>query len=247
MKHLAQTLLAIPILASALEPKPLTDEILSALADCGIGDIPTEKSVSFQKALLNALQDGGEPIVGLEITSASQKDGEEDTAAFIVHQSFQKDNSTAVFSIDKFNGNLKNALEDLEGFLAENKAKVLLIDLRESGGDDENAATQFIDFCKGCKVPICVLIDGETHAVAESVLPELKADGATLFGSPTAGRPGKRKSVTLSNGATLHIPQKKSEPISPDVTITHYEAWLQVASDYMIAKGIIMSEQEKKQ
>lgn len=243
MKHLAQIILAIPLLASALEPKTLTDEILSALADSGICDIHQEKTSAFQQFFLRALQEGGEKIVGLEITSAKPKDGGNDEAAFVVRQSFQEDNATANFSLDSFNGNLMNAIKELNDYINEKKARALLIDLRESGGDDENAAKQFIEFCKGCKVPLGVLIDGGTHAVAEAILPELKVAGATLFGVPTSGFPGPRKSVTLSNGSILHIPQKKSEPLSPDVTISPTLPWLQIASDYLIAREIINTQQ----
>ena len=247
MKRIIQIIAAIPLLTIALEPKLLTDEILNALAENGISDIPTEKAVSFQNGIIRALQEGCGQIVGLEITSPLPKDGKEGDTTFTVMQSFHEDYSTAFFSLDKFNGNLKNALEDLDGFLTENKPKVLLIDLRESGGDDENAARQLVAFCKECKIPIGVLIDDETHAVAESVLTELKAMGLTLFGIPTAGWSGPRKSVSLSNGSILHIPQKKTAPVSPDVIISTDADWVQVASDYMIAKGIIMSNQENRQ
>ena len=144
--------------------------------------------------------------------------------------------------MNAFGGDFKECLEKLTSLLDENKPKVLLIDLRKSGGDDETSAKQLIDFCKGCKLPIGVLVDCGTHAVAESILPELMAAGATLFGTTTAGYPGPRKSVTLSNGAVLHIPQKKSTSVIPDITIPDDAAWLQIASDYMIAKSIIATD-----
>ncbi len=234
-------ILLLPLFAFALEPKPLTDEIFAALSESGIGGIQPEKAEEFQKALLNALQKGGEKIVGLEITSAKPKDGENNDVGFVVNQSFMEDNATAIFSLDNFNGNLESALADLNSFIAEKKAKALLIDLRKSGGDDGDGAKKFIDFCKGCKMPLGVLVDGGTHAVAEAVLPELKAAGATVFGSPTAGYPGPRKSVTLSNGCVLHIPQKKSEPVAPDFTIPENAPWLQLVSDSLVARDIIFA------
>ena len=237
-------ILLLPLFACALEPKPLTDEIFAALSESGIGGIQPEKAEEFQKALLNALQKGGEKIVGLEITSAKPKDGESNDVGFVVNQSFMEDNATAIFSLDNFNGNLENALADLNSFIAEKKAKALLIDLRKTGGDDGDGAKKFIDFCKECKSPIGVLINGRTHAIAESILTELKATGATLFGTQTVGYPGPRKSVTLSNGAILHIPQKKSAPVLPDVTIPDDAPWLQIASDYLIAQSIIKPQKD---
>ena len=231
-------ILLLPLIACAIEPKPLTDEIFAALSESGIGGIQPEKAEAFQKALLTALQKGGEKIVGLEITSAKPKDGENNDAGFVVNQSFLEDNATALFSLDNFNDNLENAIAELNGFIAEKKAKALIIDIRKSGGDDENCARPFIEFCKACKLPLGVLADGGTHAVAETVLHELKAAGATVFGSPTAGYPGPSKSVTLSNGSILHIPQKKSEPVAPDFTIPENAAWLQIASDSLVARDI---------
>ncbi len=235
-------LLASPIIAIALEPKPLTDEILTALSENGFGDIPQEKTEAFQKAILKAFLQGSDEIVGLEITPA--KGSSEATSG---DSSLLEQNTVALLSVNSFGGDFKACLEKLTSLQKENKPKVLLIDLRKSGGDDENSAKQLIDFCKSCKSPIGVLIDGGTHAVAESILPELKAAGATFFGTPTAGYPGPRKSVTLSNGSILHIPHKKSESVVPDVTLPDDAAWLQIASDYMIAQSIIMTEQGKQQ
>ena len=243
MKRYIPILLILSLFASALDPKPLTDEIYALLADSGMCEIQPDKSEAFQRALLKAIQQGSGQIVGLEITSAKPKDGDEE-AAFRVGLSFQEDNATVLFSLDCFNGNLKRAMEDMDKFATERKGKALLIDLRKSGGDDENAAKQLIDFCKGCKMPLGVLADGGTHAVAESVLSELKACGATFFGAPTAGYPGPRKSVTLSNGSILHIPPKKSAPLAPDFAIPENEAWIQVASDLLIARGVIMTQKD---
>ena len=237
MKLSIQILLTLPLLAVALEPKPLADELFSVLAENGIDDISPEKTAVFQQFILNALQEGSEKIAGLEITSAKEESHQTGGVADMLDTSM-----AAQLSIRFLDGDLKECLDGLAKLLEEKKAKALLIEFRESGGDDENAAKQLVDFCKECKVPIGVLVDGGTHAMAEAILPELKAAGATVLGSPTAGRPGPRKSVKLSNGTILHIPQKKSAPIVPDVALQEDVSWKPLAADFVIAKGVLMAQ-----
>jgi len=117
---------------------------------------------------------------------------------------------------------------------AAQNAAAILVDLRDTSGDDTDAASEIAAFIQGLNRPVAVLVNKKTACAAESLALELKNAKSLLLGEPTAGRKGARRVARLSSGAVIRIQNVITQPISPDISLAYEKntmLWTQIAAD----------------
>ena len=137
------------------------------------------------------------------------------------------------------------------GLTQTNQLKGLVLDLRFAGGVDYESAAKTVDLflskerplldwqdgsarstakSNAIKVPLAVLVNGQTTAAAEALAAVLReTEVALIVGAPTAGGAHAFKEVALSNGRKLRIASGSvttgggtkltAEGVSPDIMV----------------------------
>jgi hypothetical protein len=103
----------------------------------------------------------------------------------------------------------------------------LILDLRCAGGSDGGSAVNIAGALAQVKLPLAVLINGDTTLASELLASLLSArQNTVLFGSPTSGRPFNLKEFPLQQGGTLLVPDHAApgsqltwppSPVIPDI------------------------------
>ncbi len=142
----------------------------------------------------------------------------------------------ASFAIPQFDDDMALELKKLAELVDKEKPIALLLNLCKSCGDSAESAAQLLEFCATETTPIAVLFDKETKGVAETTLQDLVQRKCLTFGEPSAGLPGARKAIPLSNDATLKYYATKAQPIKPQIDLTKtadHAKWARTAADYL--------------
>ena len=142
----------------------------------------------------------------------------------------------ASFAIPQFDDDMALELKKLAELVEKEKPIALLLNLCKSCGDSAESAAQLLEFCTTETTPIAVLFDKETKGVAETTLQELVQRKCLTFGETSAGLPGARKAISLSNDATLKYYATKAQPIKPQIDLTKttdHAKWARTAADYL--------------
>ncbi len=210
--------------ASKATAKDAAEELLKAVEQTGLLEpISPEHAQEFQDFLLKLLN----------VPAMLEKE-----AAFPKAPTVRMIQGThvATFVIPQFDDDMALELKKLAELVDKEKPIALLLNLCKSCGDSAESAAQLLDFCSTETTPIAVLFDKETKGVAETTLQELVQRKCLTFGEPSAGLPGPRKAIPLSNDTTLKYYAAKSEPVTPQIDLTKtadHAKWPRTAADHL--------------
>ena len=204
--------------------KDAAEELLNAVGQTGLlAPVTPEHAQEFQVFLLRLLN----VPATLEKEAAFPK---APTARII------SGTHVAAFTIPQFDDDIALELKKLAQIIDKEKPIAVLLNLSKSNGDAELPSQQLLEYCSAETTPIAVLFDKETKGMAETTLQELVQRKYLTFGEPSAGLPGARKAIPLSNGATLKYYATKSQPVKPQIDLTktaNRSKWPRTAADYL--------------
>ena len=150
-------------------------------------------------------------------------------------------NRIAIMAIPQFDDDLSLELGQLAELVEREKPAAILLDLCGSCGDSPEAPRKLLDYLGTETSLVAVLFDAQTRGMAESMLPELLARGCLSFGEASAGLPGARQSIPLSNGTLLKYHAQKAPPVTPTISLAQtqdHHKWPQVAADHLMFVSI---------
>ncbi len=139
-------------------------------------------------------------------------------------------------AIPQFDDDIALELKKLAQLIDKEKPIALLLNLCKSSGDSELPSQQLLEYCSTESTLIAVLFDKGTKGIAETTVQELAQRKYLAFGEPSAGLPGARKAIPLSNGASLKYYAAKSQPIKPQIDLTQtadHAKWPRTAADHL--------------
>ena len=204
--------------------KDAAEELLKAIDQTGLLEpVTPERAQEFQGILLKLLN----------VPATLEKE-----AAFPKAPAIHMIQGTRVaeIAIPQFDDDIALELKKLAQLIDKEKPIALLLNLCKSSGDSELPSQQLLEFCSTETTPIAVLFDKGTKGIAETTAQELVQRKYLTFGEPSAGLPGARKAIPLSNGATLKYYAVKSQPLKPQVDLTKtadHAKWPRTAADHL--------------
>lgn len=233
MRRLLAASLTLAAMLSAQDIKSCATALLDTLAANGMAELPPDSVIAFQRDIVAAVSNAYGNPTGLELVAPGDKGKNSQPPAQL------PGSKTALLSIPMIDSDAaKSQSEELPKLLESSKCKIILLDLRNSGGDDPQAMEALKNCVISAKCSMGILVNSRTHALAETLAQSLKASGGFIFGQPTAGYPGARMRHELESGAILYIPQKKQSAIEVHVPFEDGTDWIKLASDTMTVMSI---------
>ena len=98
---------------------------------------------------------------------------------------------------------LRHELAGVLESVAHGHFEAFVIDLRTTGGSDDEVAREIGGQLLAAKLPVAVLANAKTTGAGEELVRKLTAGGAVVVGTTTAGIPAGLETVSLSSGDQL--------------------------------------------
>jgi hypothetical protein len=214
--------------ADALPPEPVTatgvrdalDKLLGELrARQLVPDAETELRRVACQALLDAFASGG-VVVANEATGGVGAV----SAAPVLARVESRAGHFGYLQIAAVEAGLAEAVSAARAPLAGSIDDGTVVDLRESAGNDLEAAAACAALIGSWEHAMVVIVNGHTRAAAEVLAARLRAaHGAVILGEPTRGLPYPLRPVRLAGNLNVMLPEvpaaSRVDPLQPDVPV----------------------------
>ena len=234
----ALSLAAASFACAGDQPMPFSavaTELLGALESAGIlGKYPQEKLDAFRDRLIGLSASLAEFNTPIELIPEGRPLPQPKVA-------LANGTRTAVISASSLEGNIQDAFKQIDAMPQASTPSAIVLDLRGAGGNDPKAVEKLLELLGARGLPAAALCDSGTHALAESALASLRDRKCLLMGAPSSGCPGQFRQVKLMDNSMLLLPDKKADPIAPDIDLSQYDKalWPRIAADIVTSISVM--------